>query len=108
VLQGNTQGKMWKPKTAFLLVQVRQPALTVPQTDFLLLYPLRQLIVFAMLGIQGQTQLNMWSKILDLILARYVLQGRTKASLEALHALRVLSVKLPCLEALQRAIVVTS
>jgi hypothetical protein len=45
---------------------------------------------------------------IDLIPARYVLQERTKASLEVLRALRVLLAKRPCLEALPRAIVVTS
>jgi hypothetical protein len=99
---------MWHNKTAYLLVLQRQPALTVPQTDFLLLYPLRQLIVGALLGTQGQTQFNLRPKSIDLILARYVLQGRTKASLEVLRALRVLLAKRRWLEALPRAIAVTS
>jgi hypothetical protein len=95
-------------KTAYLLVRVRQPALTVQQTDFLLLCPLRQLIVCALLGIQGQTQLNLQLKSIDLIIVRYVLQELTKVSWEVLRALRVPLVKHPCLEALQRAIAVTS
>jgi hypothetical protein len=108
VQQGNTQGNIWQYYPVCLRVQLRQPALTVPRTDFLLLYPLCQLIVCALLGIQGQTLFNLTPTSIDLIPARYVLQERTKASLEVLRALRVLLAKRPWLEALPRAIVVTS
>ncbi len=82
--------------------------------EILLLGALRHLIVCAYLGTQDQRH-----QTLSIYLYQtwhdqnqthvlYVLQARTKASWEALRALRVLLVKLPCLEALQRAIVVTS